>query len=247
MSEKIIIASGKGGVGKSTLTAFLGPALAKRGRRVLLVDSDTGLGALDIMLGVADRVVNSWADVMVGNCEFGNAVIKLSDNLHLLPSPRVFPKEVPDSVFSDVLKSAEKDYDVIFIDSAAGIDDNFRRAALYCERAVFVATADEVSVRCASAAADEAMKYNILRDDMRIVINRFQKKAALKAKLLNVDGVIDKSGVGLLGIIPEDKKVPFISVTNDLPKGKSSLVSAVDRIADRLEGKYVPLDMRKFR
>ena len=91
------------------------------------------------------------------------------------------------------------------------------------------------------------MKYNILRDDMRIVINRFQKKAALKAKLLNVDGVIDKSGVGLLGIIPEDKKVPFISVTNDLPKGKSSLVSAVDRIADRLEGKYVPLDMRKFR
>lgn len=247
MSEKILIASGKGGVGKSTATAFLGRILAERGMKVLLVDSDTGLGALDIMLNVADNVVNTWEDVMNGGCDVKNAVVKITENLHLLPSPRIFPENIPDTVFKDILASAENDYDVILIDSAAGIDDNLRRAALACNRAMFVATADEISVRCACAAANETSKYGIDRENMRIIINRFSKKAALKAKLLNVDGVIDKSGIALLGIIPEDKKIPFISVTNELPGRKSAFISAVGRIADRLEGKYVPLELKHFK
>lgn len=247
MSEKILIASGKGGVGKSTVTVFLGRALAERGRKVLLTDSDTGLGALDIMLGVADKVVNTWADVMNDSCEMKNAVIKINENLHLLPSPRIFPDNISDTVFKDMLASHENDYDVILIDAAAGIDDNFRRASLACDRAIFVATADEISVRCACTAANEAANYGIDREDMRIIINRFIKKASLKAKLLNIDGVIDKSGIALLGITPEDKKLPFISVTNELPERKSTFIAAVNRIADRIEGKYVPLELKRFK
>lgn len=247
MSEKILVASGKGGVGKSTVTSFLAITLAKRNRKVLVVDSDTGLGAIDIMLGVADRVVNSWADVMNCDCDIKNAIISINENLDLIASPRIFPERISDTVFCDILKEVENEYDVILIDSAAGIDDNFHRAALYCNRVIFVATADEISVRCASAAANEAEKFGIVRDDMRIVINRFIKKAALKSKLLNIDGVIDKSGIALLGLIPEDKKIPFMSVTNDMPDKKSVFISAVNRIADRLEGKYVPLELKKFK
>lgn len=247
MSEKILVASGKGGVGKSTVTSFLAITLAKRNRKVLVVDSDTGLGAIDIMLGVADRVVNSWADVMNCDCVIKNAIISINENLDLIASPRIFPERISDTVFCDILKEVENEYDVILIDSAAGIDDNFHRAALYCNRVIFVATADEISVRCASAAANKAEKFGIVRDDMRIVINRFIKKAALKSKLLNIDGVIDKSGIALLGLIPEDKKIPFMSVTNDMPDKKSVFISAVNRIADRLEGKYVPLELKKFK
>lgn len=247
MSEKILIASGKGGVGKSTVTSFLAVALAKKGRKVLIVDSDTGLGAIDIILCVADKVVNSWVDVMNGNCNIKNAIININENLDLLASPRIFPEKIDETVFCDILKDIENDYDIILIDSAAGIDDNFHRAALYCNRAIFVATADEISVRCASAAANEAKKLGINEDNMRIVINRFIKKAALKSKLLNIDGVIDKSGISLLGLIPEDKKIPFISVTNDMPKKKSTFISAVNRISDRLEGKYIPLEIKKFK
>lgn len=247
MAEKILIASGKGGVGKSTVAAFSGRALADKGRKVLLVDSDTGLGALDIMLRADDRVVNTWADVMNGSCSIKNAVIEINENLHLLPSPRIFPDNISDTVFKDILASCENDYDIIFIDAAAGIDDNLRRAALYCDRAIFIATADEISVRCACSAANETERYGIGRDDMRIVINRFIKKAAFKSKLLNVDGVIDKSGVALLGIIPEDKKIPYVSVTNVLPDKKSPFIAAVGRIADRLEGKYVPLNLKRFK
>lgn len=247
MAEKILIASGKGGVGKSTVTAFSGRVFAERGNRVLLVDSDAGLGALDIMLGVAEKVNNTWTDAAAGVCHVKNAIIEVSKNLHLLPSPRIFTENISDTVFEEILSSVEDEYDIIFVDASAGIDENLRRGALYCNRAVFIATADEVSVRCACSAAYETTKMGIDRENMRIIINRFIKKAALKAKLLNVDGVIDKSGIALLGIIPEDKKIPFVSVTNELPKKKSVFMAAVNRIADRLEGKYVPLELKHFK
>lgn len=233
MSEKILIASGKGGVGKSTVTSFLGRTLAARGRRVLLVDSDTGLGALDIMLGVSESVNNTWADVSAEVCDVKDAIIQVSENLHLLPSPRMYVSDIPDDVFSSILAEIENNYDVIFIDAAAGVDDNVRRGAVCCDRAIFVATADEISVRCAFSAASEISSCGIDRENMRIIINRYKKKAAFRSKLLNIDGVIDKSGIPLLGIIPEDEKITFVSVTNVLPKKKSSFISALGRIADR--------------
>ena len=247
MTEKILIASGKGGVGKSTATSFLGKAIAESGKKVLLIDSDTGLGALDIMLGVADKKINSWLDISDGNCDIKNALIKISENLSLLPSPSHYPENIDEDVFVKITTALENDFDYIFIDASAGIDKNLKRAAKSCNRAVFVATADEISVKCAAAAASEAEKFGIPREDMRLIINRFIKKAAMKNRLLNVDGVIDKSGVRLLGIIPEDKKIPYSSVTSVLPDKKSSFCKAVKRIAARIDGADVPLKIKDLK
>ena len=247
MAEKILVASGKGGVGKSTVTSFLGKAMAESGKKVLLIDSDTGLGALDIMLSVADKKMNTWSDVSEENCNLENALIEISENLYLLPSPSKYPEEIDEDVFVKITDNCENDFDIIMIDASAGIDENLRRAAKACDRAVFVATADEISVKCAAAAAYETEKFGIERDDMRIIINRFVKKAALKSKLLNIDGVIDKSSVRLLGIVPEDKKIPYSSVTSVLPAKKSSFSKAVNRIADRMDGKNVPLKINELK
>lgn len=247
MTEKILIASGKGGVGKSTVTVFLGMTLASKGKKVLLIDSDTGLGALDILLGVSGSVVNTWNDAVTENCGIKDAILSVSDNLYLMPSPRFYPEDIADDTFKTITHELEDEYDIILIDASAGIDDNLRRCAYACDRAVFVATADEVSVRCAASAANEASKFGIDSENMRIVINRYRKKAAIKSKLLNVDGVIDKTGISLLGILPEDKNVPFMSVTNILPSKKSVFITAVCRIADRMEGRNVPLDLKKFK
>lgn len=247
MAETILIASGKGGVGKSTTTAFLGKAMASSGKKVLLIDSDTGLGALDIMLSVADKKMNTWLDVSDGICSIGNALIQISENLFLLPSPSRYPEEIDEDVFLKITQECEKDFDIIFIDASAGIDENLKRAAKCSDRAVFIATADEISVKCAAAAAAETEKFGIEREDMRLIINRFVKKATMKSKLLNVDGVIDKSGVRLLGIIPEDKKIPYSSVTSVLPDKKSSFSKAVKRIADRIDGKNIPLRLNELK
>ena len=247
MAEKIIIASGKGGVGKSTFASFLGKALAERQYRVLLIDSDTGLGALDIMLGVSEKKMNNWTDVADGNCSINNAIIGINEKLSLLPSPDVYPASIDDDVFVRIADGCEDDFDFIIIDASAGIDENLKRAAKCCDRAIFVATADEISVKCAAAAAYETEKLGIAREDMRLVINRFVKKAAMKAKLLNIDGVIDKSGVRLLGILPEDKKIPFSSVTQVTPDKKSPFAKAISRVTDRIEGKNVPLALKELK
>ena len=247
MAEKILIASGKGGVGKSTITAFLGKALASDGKKVLLIDSDTGLGALDIMLCVSERKMNNWYDVASGNCTAENAIIRISEKLSLLPSPDIYPDSIDDNVFADIVKGIDDSYDYIFIDASAGIDENLRRAVKCADRAIFVATADEISVRCAAAAATETEKLGIDREDMRLVINRFVKKAAMKARLLDVDGVIDKSGVRLLGIVPDDKKIPFSSVTAVFPDKKSSFVKAVKRITGRIKGENIPLALKELK
>lgn len=247
MAEKILIASGKGGVGKSTVSAFLSKSFAQKGKKVLVIDSDTGLGALDILFGVSEQVVNTWADLIPEECDVDKVTLKISDNLHLIPSPRIYKSEIPDDIFKRIAEKADSKYDIIIIDASAGVDDNLKRCAFACERAIFVATADEISVRCAAAAAMEACKFGIEPDDMRMVINRYVKKAALKCKLLNVDGVIDKTGICLLGILPEDKTVPFMSVTNVHPSSKSVFVAAVGRIADRILGESVSLNLKKFK
>lgn len=241
MAEKILMASGKGGVGKSTLTVFLGKEMAEKGKKVLLVDSDMGLGALDIMLGVADKTVNTWLDVYNNNCELEKAITKVSPNLSLLPAPKFYEPDVDDDVLRKIVSECENEYDIIFIDASAGIDDNLRKASGASEKAIFVATADEVSVNAAASAAYEAEKFGIAREDMRLLINRFIKKAAIKSRLLNIDGVIDKSGVRLIGVIPDDKKIPFSSVTRDLPDKKSKFIKAVKRVAKRIDGENIPL------
>lgn len=247
MAEKILIASGKGGVGKSTVSVFIAKNFVQKGKKVLVIDSDTGLGALDILLGVSGEVLNTWADVIDNEYEVQKTVLKIEENLHLIPSPRLYVQNVPDDVFKNITDCLDSEYDVIIVDASAGIDENLRRCAYACDRAIFVATADEISVRCAASAATEITKFGISPYDIRIVINRYVKKFALKNKLLNIDGVIDKTGICLLGILPEDKAVPFMSVTNVLPKSKSVFVSAVDRVVERMLGKNVPLNLKKFK
>lgn len=241
MAEKILIASGKGGVGKSTVASFLGMQAAKKGKKVLLIDADTGLGALDILLGVSDSVMNTWLDVATGNCDVQRAFVSVADSLTLLPSPACYPDDLPADTMAVLTEKCEDEFDLILIDASAGIDNNLQMCAKACDRAVFVATADEVSVRCAAAAARETEKWGISSDDMRLVINRFAKKAAFRSRLLNVDGVIDKSGVMLLGILPEDKKIPFMSVTNRTPDSKSPFLKAMNRILGRINGENIAL------
>lgn len=247
MCETIMIASGKGGVGKSTVAAFLGRILAEKNKKILLIDGDTGLGALDIIFGVSDKVMNTWLDIELSNCSLEQAFIKISENLFLLPSPKFFPESIDDDVFYKIIQQCKNDFDYIFIDASAGIDNNLKMSVKACEKGIFAATADEISVRGAAAAADKAQEYGMQRENMRLLINRFSKKAAVKSRLLNIDGVIDKSGVMLLGILPEDKKIPYSSVTNVFPDKKSSFMKAAYRICRRIEGESVPLKLNQLK
>ena len=244
MAIKTVIASGKGGVGKSTVTKSLGLQFSEKSCNVLLIDCDAGLSSLDIMLGVSERVNFTWGDVAEERCTPSDALIKISDTLTLLPSPRApLSEEFPD-IIKRLTQELEDDYDYIFIDAPAGIGRGLVRAARGADKALVVATADEVSVSGAGTV-QRVLSENGIKES-RLLINRYNVKAAKKGLLLTVDEIIDKTLVQLIGIIPEDKNIMYSTVSEKRLRTKKS-DGAFGRIAGRISGKYIPLELSQLK
>lgn len=240
MSKTILVASGKGGVGKSTSVCGIGRALAALGRRTLLVDCDDGLNSLNLMLGCADRSVFSWYDVFSETCEPADAPVALNEYLSVLSAP-VTPL---DEDLTDAVKLAAapftEQFDFILFDAPAGLGRGFRRAAAASSVALIVATADEVSVRGAAAVRAALQPTDV--SELRLLLNRYETKAAKRGKYLTVDEAIDKTGVQLIGVIPEDKEIKYATVTGTVRSNCRS-AKAFERIAKRICGENQPLTL----
>ena len=117
MSEVIVVTSGKGGVGKTTTTANIGTGLAKLGKKVVMIDTDTGLRNLDVVLGLENRIVYNLVDVVEGNCRIKQALItdKRCPKLYLLPTAQTRDKSAvtPEQMIKllDELKSDPEGFD----------------------------------------------------------------------------------------------------------------------------------------
>ena len=104
MGKVTVITSGKGGTGKSTVTAGLGAALIRRGGRVLLIDCDAGMRGIDLMLGVSGELVFDIADIINGNCSPASAIYpcKTLPELYILPAPQNVRDELSPSVMKQL-------------------------------------------------------------------------------------------------------------------------------------------------
>lgn len=244
MGDVIAVASGKGGVGKSTFSYLLASAFSVMGRRTLLIDLDTGLNALDILFSVREQTVFGWNDALEGRCSVNDAVTDCGGNVFLLSSPAGLNNC---ERIGEIIEPLRDHYDHIILDAPAGLEGGFVSAVKSCDRAIMIATPDIISVQGAAAAARHAAELGLDITDQRIVINRFVKKDAKKTRLLNIDGVIDSSGVRLIGVIPEDRKLVCMSVTGFSPAKKSTVMSAAVRIARRVEGENIPLDLKHMK
>lgn len=236
MAKKIVIASGKGGVGKSTVTTGLGKALSAMGKKVLLVDCDT-LRSLDVLLGADETLVYDWGDVMLGRCNVNEAIFNC-DGLALMTCPKTY-KGVSLNNMKLLVKMLETSFDYILFDSPAGIDIGFILASYVADRGIVVSTPDSICVRSACTAADEMAKYSV--NDIRLIINRANKKDIKKKKMLNIDSVIDLTQVQLLGFVPEDEKLRYAAMSGEVYKKGQVSYKAFNNIALRIEGKNVPL------
>ena len=240
MAKKIVLASGKGGVGKSTTAAMLGRALAALGKQTLIVDCDAGLGTLDLLLLPDGGGVFNWLDVAQGNCAFENAALPAGENLTLLCAPPVRPEDEDLACVVLAVDEADERYDYILFDAPAGLGRGLERAACGADAALIIATADEVSVKGANKA--DALLRSMGVDETRLIVNRYDVKAAKKDKFLTIDQAIDKTCVHLIGIVPEDPALSALSVTGTLGK-RSKSMAAFTRIARRMLGENVPLTL----
>lgn len=238
MAKKIVIASGKGGVGKTSVSIGLSKALSARGNEVLLIDCDP-LRSIDILLGLDDMIVYSWGDVLRKRCNASDAVFK-DDDLSFMTGPREFS-----GIFAmdlkNFLKKLEKDYDYIILDSPAGTDIGFKLASYASDMGIVVSTPDPVCVRSAYITADEMRKYDT--DNIRLIINRAVRSDIRRKKMLNIDDVIDLSEIQLLGIVPEDEEIRHAAMRGSIYSSTQVSYRAFNNIASRIDGEYVALDI----
>ncbi len=244
MAEKIIIASGKGGAGKTSITVGTALSLAKKGQSVLVVDFDIGQGCVDFMLGTEDAPLYNWGDAAKGNCESRDAV-NSGEAVDSVSAPRKWDDSLTEKNVKNFIEDIESDYDFILFDSPAGISGGFRLAAACADRAVIVSTPDEICTKAAASAADEIYSFGI--DDIRLIINRFDKASTVKGKYFNIDEAINSVNIQLIGVVPEDKEIMYASSSGFSALKDCPAKAAYGRIADRICGKKIPLVLKNSR
>ena len=248
MGAITVITSGKGGVGKSTVTTGLGIALANRGRRVLLIDGDAGLGCLDHMLGVSEQQVFDIADVVSGRVEPSKAVYPCPfvQNLFLLPAPNSQEDVVSTDIMKELVNVLARYYDNVLIDSPAGVGSGFFSAVAPAQRALIVSTPDPVCLRNSNRARILLEEAGVRQQ--RLVVNRFSgQNFRMQGFYPDLDSVIDSSGTRLIAVIPEDPFLAAAAAKSAPAPQKSAGAMALARLAARLEGEQVPLaQVQKF-
>lgn len=238
MAEKIVVASGKGGVGKTSITVALGKALHSMGKRVLIIDCDI-LRSVDLLTGVTERLLYDWGDVIFERCSAKDAVYSSAD-VSVITCPPTYEGITADKM-KRLIGEYDPDYDYILIDAPAGIDRGLTVSCAAADRGLVVSTPDLVCVRSACVAGTQMNKLGI--EDVRLIINRVMKKDIRKGRLLNVDSVIDSTQVQLIGVVPEDAKIRLGAMGKSVyKKGQASYVP-LSNIARRVSGEYIALDL----
>ena len=178
-----------------------------------------------------------WGDALLGRCSPAEVVTE--GEADLAAAPRNYDEAFTPEKFSALIKEISEGYDIVLIDSPAGIGSGFRLACSAAGKAIAVTTPDPVCVRSCARAVDEIKASGI--EDVRLIINMFEAKSVTKSKLLNIDECVDITCARLLGVIPMDRTLVFTEVTGEEADEFAPASQAFFRITRRLLGERVQL------
>ena len=244
----ITITSGKGGVGKTTITANLATALAMAGHQVVAVDADIGLRNLDVMMGLENRIVYDLVDVAEGRCRLRQALIrdKRLNNLFLLPAAQTKDKTAVQP--ADMVKICEElrsEFSFVLVDSPAGIEHGFRTALAPADEVIVVTTPEVAAVRDADRVIGLVEAAG--KELVELAINRVKPEMVERGDMLSVEDVLEILAIPLIGVIPEDPEV-IVATNKGVPVVLNSLSpsgQAIKDMARRLLGEDVPFPTLK--
>lgn len=249
MGKVIVVASGKGGTGKTTSVGAISSCLAALGHKTLCIDCDAGLRNLDIVIGMSNYAVTDFSDILSGLVSLEDACSEHPKikGLYFLPAPAFRgPEEIDPEAMSELLAQIKEKFDFCLIDSPAGIGAGFRLAAHDADMALVVAVCDMSSMRDGQRVVQELHALGIT--EVRLIVNRVSPRHFRRLGA-TVDDVIDTVGAKLIGLIDEDDNV-FISSNSETPlilyANKKAALQYL-RIAQRLTGERIPLTGRGVR
>ena len=243
MNRIIVTTSGKGGVGKTTVSANLGMALAKLGRQVALVDADFGLRNLDLLLGLENRIVYTAIEVLARECRLDQALVKdkRQPNLVLLPAAQNRTKEsITPEQMKILVNALTQKYQYIVIDCPAGIEMGFKNAIAPAKEALIVTTPEISAVRDADRVVGLLEAQGVRK--INLIVNRIRPAMVQANDMMSVEDVKELLAIPLIGVVPDDERV-IVSTNRGEPLVLSETPSlaamAFENIARRLEGETV--------
>ncbi len=208
MARRIVVTSGKGGVGKTTICALLGMKLADFGFRVVILDMDIGLNNLDVVMGIENNINFDIIDVLAGNCRLKQALVqdKKYPNLYVLASTHFYDDaSITKEDIKCIVDKLAESFDYILLDCPAGVEDGFRRAVYSANEALVVVTPHISSVRDADKVLSILAGYNLLSKSL--IINRMRGDLIATTETFEIEEIVRFLKTKLLGVVPENEEI----------------------------------------
>jgi len=221
MARKILITSGKGGVGKTTTVANLGAMLARAGYRVCLVDMDFGLNNLDVVMGIENRINYDIIDAISNKCRIKQALVETDiENLYVIACLKSFEKtQVSGQSVRLLIDTLSPTFDYFLIDCPAGIDNGFHRAVAVCDEALCVTTSQIASLRDSDKVISILRGYNLQR--IGVVLNRVRGDLIIEKKCLSPTEIESILKTELVGTIPDSDNI-LLNKGGSLPSNSTA-------------------------
>lgn len=238
MGRKIVVTSGKGGVGKTTVTANLGIALAVKGYKVTMVDADVGLNNLDVVMSAEDKIVFDLGDIAEGKCRIKQALIadERLPTLSVLPSARSTPENILSTpIMCGITEELAKTNDFVLIDCPAGIDNGFHRAVSAASEAIVVTTPHISAVRDAFKVISLLSTYKNV-GGVALVVNRIDGKLVADGSIMDAKDISELLKCDLKGAIPESRELNVYSLLPKEHEEKNLTQTAYFFLADYVAG-----------
>jgi septum site-determining protein MinD len=253
LTEIIVITSGKGGVGKTTTSASVAVGLAKRGKKVVVIDFDVGLRNLDLIMGCERRVVYDFVNVIQAECTLKQALIKDKryDNLFVLAASQTRDKDAltKEGVERVLNELKDADFDYIVCDSPAGIEKGAFLAMYFADRAIVVVNPEVSSVRDSDrilgllASKTRHAETGNAKVEQHLLLTRYNPTRVARGDMMSVADVQEILGLDVLGVVPESESVLAGSNagTPVILDAESPAGQAYDDAVGRLLGDSLPM------
>jgi septum site-determining protein MinD len=262
LAKVVVITSGKGGVGKTTSSAAFAAGLALRGHRTVVIDFDVGLRNLDLIMGCERRVVFDFINVINGDANLNQALIKdkRNDNLYIFPTSQTRDKDAlkRDGV-ERVLEELRQQFDYIVCDSPAGIEHGAVTALYFADAAVIVTNPEVSSVRDSDriigilASRSRRAERNEAPVELNLLLTRYDSVRVARGEMMTVEDVQEILSIPLLGVIPESESVLRASNTGtpvtfdpDSPAGRAYHDAVARFLGEMREMRFVKPERRNF-
>lgn len=207
MKKIIFVTSGKGGTGKSVFTLNIGATFALGGHKTLLIDMNTGMRTLDLLIGAENKAHYDFGDVVRGVCGIKEAAVKCDTvpNLDVVVSAQTAGEFYTEATIKKVIDTVKDEYEYVILDGAPGIDRRTDICAAVAHETIIVLTPDYASIRAAEAVDARLIKNKVVK--RKCVVNRVSIDLSENEIEPKVTDIAQRIGASMIGMILEDENL----------------------------------------